>query len=128
LRYELLQSDCTEQGFVVAVGASHAAFVPWDRVRYIVTDRRGYFNGLLDTQGKRLRRITTDIGRIGVIFRQLTTNRREYDSVIGPDIPITIQKYIIFNSEILCNVNIARSCGASVGKILPSLGRAARLV
>lgn len=49
LRYELLQSDCTEQGFVVAVGASHAAFVPWDRVRYIVTDQRGYFNGLLDT-------------------------------------------------------------------------------
>ncbi|WP_208450758.1 hypothetical protein, partial [Burkholderia anthina] len=47
LRYELLQSDCTEQGFVVAVGASHAAFVPWDRVRYIVTDRRGDFNGLL---------------------------------------------------------------------------------
>ncbi|WP_208457550.1 hypothetical protein, partial [Burkholderia anthina] len=42
-----LQSDCTEQGFVVAVGASHAAFVPWDRVRYIVTDRRGDFNGLL---------------------------------------------------------------------------------
>ncbi|WP_208457551.1 hypothetical protein, partial [Burkholderia anthina] len=53
LRYELLQSDCTEQGFVVAVGASHAAFVPWDRVRYIVTDRRGYFNGLLMTQGLR---------------------------------------------------------------------------
>ncbi len=37
LRHELLRSDCTEQGFVVAIDASHAAFVPSDWVGYIAT-------------------------------------------------------------------------------------------
>lgn len=49
LRYELLQSDCTEQGFDVAgLACCLRAFVSSDRVGYIVTDRRAYFNGLLD--------------------------------------------------------------------------------
>lgn len=50
LRYELLQSDCTEQGFVVAIGTSHVAFASSNPVGYIVTDRQGYFNDPLNFQ------------------------------------------------------------------------------
>ncbi|WP_208456355.1 hypothetical protein, partial [Burkholderia gladioli] len=47
LRYEFLQPHGAEQGFVVAVGASHAVFASRDQGGYIVTDRSRYFNGLL---------------------------------------------------------------------------------
>ncbi|WP_186025098.1 hypothetical protein, partial [Burkholderia gladioli] len=42
-----LQPHGAEQGFVVAVGASHAVFASRDQGGYIVTNRSRYFNGLL---------------------------------------------------------------------------------